>query len=388
MKIAIDIGTTNIEAVLCDNNRIVRSIQVQNLLSQFGLDVMTRINKAIDGEMDRITSVLRDQLRSIVSSLTSAATCDFTTPDARLESIDIACNTTMTHFLMNYDCKNLSAFPFSPVHTEAIHTDAFELGLILSPVSSEGNLEAIPVNIFPGLSAFVGGDIVSGLSALFDARTDCTPSNDKNILFVDMGTNAEMVYITPNTLTITSAAAGPAFETCAPGQASFIVSALSRMLENGIIDETGLLKDEFFETGYEIGSLHISQKKIRDVQMAKAAIRTGIDILLNSDPSAVNLYRDTNAVNLYSGTNAVNLTMVISGSFGDNLDYDAAVRIGLIPAIGKDNIIFAGNTSLKGAINGFDFEKLPHVLENKTIREIILANHKEFNGTYISNMNF
>lgn len=356
MKIAIDIGTTNIEAALCDNNSILERIQSANLLSQFGLDVMTRINKALDGNADVMCHVLRNQLKDIISSLLSTICTEripvFASNDLISVSLDIACNTPMTYILMNYDCSNLAAFPFSPVCTDIIHTDTDSLGLCF-----ERNF---PVSICPGLSAFIGGDIVSGLSSL-------SLEKDKNILFVDMGTNAEMVYITEDTAYITSAAAGPAFETCGPGMASEIVSLLSDMLDNKIIDETGLLQNDFFETGYDCHGIHISQKKIRDIQMAKSAIRSGIDIILNNTEPDI---------------------MVISGSFGDNLNYDAAVKIGLIPDIGKTKIVFTGNTSLKGAVNGFGFSKLPNIIEDKNIEEIFLANHNDFGNSFIANMNF
>lgn len=370
MKIAIDIGTTNIEGVLCDNNSIICNVGEANRLSQFGLDVMTRINKSIDGNADIMCSVLRNQLNDIVSSLISKAafctTNGVDTKDPNPDSIDIACNTAMTYILMNYDCSNLCSFPFSPVHTDIIHTDTVSLELTAAPLLHSDkanetiNGTGIPVNICPGLSAFIGGDIVSGLYSLpFE--------NDNNILFVDMGTNAEMVYITKDYAYITSAAAGPAFETCGPGMATEIVSALAAMLDNKIIDNTGLLRDEFFEAGYDYRSIHISQKKIRDIQMAKSAIRTGIDIILNNNTPD---------------------KMIISGSFGENLSYEDAVKIGLIPNIGKEKIVFAGNTSLKGAVLGFDFGKLPPLINSKNIEEIYLANHKDFNDCFIANMNF
>lgn len=370
MKIAIDIGTTNIEAVLCDNNSILFGVQESNRLSQFGLDVMTRINKSIEGNADIMCAVLRKQLKDIISSLISkAASCNSNgvdTKDTNPDSIDIACNTAMAYILMNYECSNLCSFPFSPVHTDIIHSDTVSLELTENPVPRSDRADKtikssiIPVNICPCLSAFIGGDIVSGLYSL-------QHENDSNILFVDMGTNAEMVYITPATAYITSAAAGPAFETCGPGRATEIVSALATMLDKKIIDSTGLLLDEFFESGYNLHGIHISQKKIRDIQMAKSAIRTGIDIILN---------------------NNIPDKMIISGSFGENLSYEDAVKIGLLPNIGKERIVFAGNTSLKGAVLGFDFGKLPQIINNKNIEEIYLANHKDFNDCFIANMNF
>ena len=346
-KLAIDIGTTNIEYACLDSDtgELIMSQTVSNCNRTFGKDVMTRIHKANDGNLSSMTTHLRKQLHDDISRL-----C----PD-ELTCINIAANTTMVHILMGIDCTNLAAYPFSPVHTERIEFDACEYGLTDTPVHTV---------ICPGINAFIGGDIVSGLSTL--------PSHDvHDILFADLGTNAEMVYITRDSFYTASAAAGPAFETCSAGHGSDAVKALAYMLSNNIIDETGLLRDEFFESGYDCKGIHFSQHKIRDFQMAKSAIRTGLDILLADAPA-----------------NSRNILLYIAGNFGQNLDVAAAKAIGMLPDIPFANIIALGNTSLRGAQSGFDFDTLPAVINNKKIEEIQLANHPDFNDLYINNLNF
>lgn len=346
-RLAIDIGTTNIEYDMFDTDagQSIFSLRVPNCNLSFGLDVMTRIDKACSGRLGEMSDALRCQLLTDICSMGQK-------PDV----ICVAANTTMLHILMKYDCTPLSAFPFSPVHTEAVKTNSGFLGI------TDGY--SVPVITCPGLNAFVGGDIVSGLSALHFDKND-------NILFMDLGTNAEMVYITKNVVYISSASAGPAFETCSAGRGSDAVEALAYMLKNNVIDETGLLKDEFFESGYDYKGIHFSQRKIRDFQMAKSAIRTGLDILLGT-----------------ANASSDNVHLIIAGNFGNSLDTDSAIRIGMLPDCHFQSIECMGNTALKGALKGFDFDTVPSVLTNKKIEEIHLANFPDFNDLYIHNLNF
>lgn len=346
--IGIDIGTTNIEYILTDENKKPLSDLLDpNPLSAFGLDVMTRIAKANDGKLGEMSSILRDTLKKDILKLTDGYS------PADILSIRIAANTTMVHILMNYDCKNLGSYPFSPVHIEEINTFSDTIGLT--------DDLSIPVNITPGFSAFVGGDILSGLKTL----PDCDDH-----LFIDLGTNAEMVLNLGSSTYITSAAAGPAFETCSKGHASDAIDSLIYMLENNIMDDTGLLSDEYFDSGYDCMGMHFSQKKIRDMQMAKSAIRTGIDLLISS--AVKGLSADERITDT--------LKVFIAGTFGYNLDIDNCIKLGMFPSWFKDKAIAVGNTSLKGTlINGSYI--------NKNIREIFLANLPDFNDCYIKNMN-
>lgn len=350
LELAIDIGTTNIEYETFGD--ISKNICIKNSLSSYGLDVMTRIDKANSGLLSEMSKQLRSQIREDLISLIK---------DSIPENIYISANTTMIHLLMEYSCENLGKYPFTPVHTERICTTASKLEI--------GNYNSI-VNITPGLSAFVGGDIVSGLSTL--------PNNLDSYLFLDLGTNAEMVLKKNNLLYITSAAAGPAFETHSKGMASQVIDGLSQMLKMQIMDDTGLLDDSYFDNGYTYSSLSFvrkeesdilfTQKKIRDLQMAKSAVRTGIDLLLReANVSADELD-----------------TIYLAGAFGTNLNIYNACAIGLLP---KEfitiNIQTLGNTSLKGSILHNEFE-----VNDKNIKEIYLNNLSDFDSYFIDNMNF
>ena len=221
--LGIDIGTTNIEYALADDlTKIVYQKSRKNPLSNFGLDVMTRISRACEGKLDMMSQTLKDALSQDIDNIVRKSGISI----ADVKSINIAANTTMVHILMNYDCENLGRYPFSPVHTDAIQSDSSIIGLT--------DKISLSVNITQGFSAFVGGDIYSGLKTL--------PTCD-DYLFIDMGTNAEMVLVTGSNIYITSAAAGPAFETCAIGHASDAIDALADMLSLNVMDESGLLDD-------------------------------------------------------------------------------------------------------------------------------------------------
>lgn len=355
--IGIDIGTTNIEYILADEKKgPICDLLTPNPLSAFGLDVMTRISKANDGRLDEMTSLLRVTIKNDIIKLMDDcfARSGLQISIVDIAGINIAANTTMVHILMNYDCSYLGSYPFSPVHIEAIKTDSDSLGFTASV--------PIPVNITQGFSAFVGGDIYSGLKTL----PDCD-----DYLFIDLGTNAEMVLCLGNTAYITSAAAGPAFETCSKGHATDAIDGLIYMLKNGIMDETGLLTDEFFDSGYDCLGMHFSQKKIRDMQMAKSAVKTGIDLLIDS------AQKDLSIDESFVST----LKVFIAGTFGYNLDINNCIKLGMFPEWFKDKATAVGNTSLKGTL-------VTDTDPQKNIREIFLANLPEFNDCYIKNMNF
>ena len=340
--VGIDIGTTNIEYILADEyGHSLSDLLDPNPLSAFGLDVMTRIAKANDGKLDEMSTLLRDTIKNDILKLTK----EYSPFD--ISCINIAANTTMVHILMDYDCKNLGIFPFFPVHTEEIKTDSDTIGLT--------DRLPIPVNITRGFSAFVGGDIYSGLKTL--------PECDDH-LFIDLGTNAEMVLTLGSETYITSAAAG------SKGHATDAINGLIYMLDNKIMDETGLLSDEFFDNGYDCLNIHFSQKKIRDMQMAKSAIRTGIDLLMDS--AKKDLPADEDIVNT--------IKIYIAGTFGYNLDIDNCIKLGMFPAWFRNKAVAVGNTSLKGTL-------ISCSPVQKNIREIFLANLPDFNELYIKNMN-
>lgn len=359
--IGIDIGTTNIEYALKSSaTKDIRYYIEKNPLSKYGLDVMTRITKANNGLLDEMSATLRAGISARISDIIKdyMSVMSLDTVVSEELSISIAANTTMVHILMDYDCTNLGSYPFSPVHIEEIKTSSESIGI--KDISC-------PVTITPGLSAFVGGDIVSGLSSL---------SVEDDFLLIDLGTNAEMVLVKGNTAYITSAAAGPAFETCSYGHATDAVDGLFHMHTTGIMDDSGLLCDEFFDSGYNCQNMHFSQKKIRDFQMAKSAIRTGIDLLVEA------VLEDAKMT--MSELLSPSFSIFIAGNFGAKLNIINAIQLKMFPNwfLGRCQAI--GNTSLAGTL----INSSNHKIYDKRIDEIVLANHPSFNDYYIDNMNF
>lgn len=350
--VAIDIGTTNIEAALVKvtdteaspQGEVMSTIIQPNVNSKFGRDVMTRITQAERGNLHVMSSDLRGQLSDMITELVD---------EVNISSIIIACNTTMTHILLEEDCHNLGVYPFSPVHTEI--TKVMSTDIELAPCS-----EPIPVTVLPGFSAYVGGDIVAGVLSL-----DLFLKKERSLL-IDLGTNGEMVYHDPNTgrTYVTSTAAGPAFEMAGRSKATEIIEGIAYLRKQEIIDETGLIINEYFETGYKYKEVNITNNLVRDVQTAKSAIRTGIEVLLSRADTPDVVY--------------------VSGAFGENLDIEAAIEIGMFPESFMDRIILSGNTSLSGAIKyGLD----PRDIVIPDYEEIYLADDDSFYDLYIENMN-
>lgn len=356
--IAVDLGTTTIAMRLLEarTGRVCDTFTCLNPQRSYGADVVERIRAGSEGK--------GTQLRKLVQDAVSKGKDQFfkTAEDEKLckpNLMIIACNTAMGHLFMGYPTDTLGRSPFKPVN----------IGL------AESVWEGLRVILLPGISAFVGGDIVAGLYACGLQTTE------KPWIFLDLGTNAEMVIGSGGRFLCTAAAAGPAFEGRGEGNTTGPerIGAVARLLEKGLIDETGLLEEPYFETGIDVEGIFITQKDIRDLQMAKAAVRTGIHFLLEN-----------------SGiTDCEKIEKVyLAGGFGFYLDRTAAAAIGLIPPELKEKLHVAGNTSLIGA--GTAGRKImKDISEKKELDDIItncevfnLAVQHNFDTKYIEYMNF
>ena len=224
----------------------------------------------------------------------------------------------------------------------------------------------------PGISAFVGADITAGHLACGFA--ECEDGECR--LFIDLGTNGEMAIGRGDRLICTAAAAGPAFEGGAgvnvPG--TDMIALLAEMLEGGVIDETGLLKEPFFDTGWQKGELRITQQDIRGLQMAKAAVCAGVELLMEA-----------------MGTDASRIDKVfLAGGFGYFLDVEKAARIGLFPPQLAGRVTAVGNTSLLGACLYGGEESLRKKAEAMCRRAEVLnlAELPGFEQKYLERLNF
>ncbi|TAH64282.1 MAG: DUF4445 domain-containing protein [Anaerolineaceae bacterium] len=388
--IAIDLGTTTIALALTDlpGGNILDKYTAINPQRVYGADVVSRIKASNEGKLNSLALLIREELLKGILKLGEKN-------QIKIESIDnivIAGNTTMIHLLMGYPCNTLGTFPFAP------YKDGF-INLLSDEIF--GISEKIPITLIPGISVFVGGDITAGLLACGINR------EDKPCLFIDLGTNGEIALGNRERILATSTAAGPAFEggniSCGVGSipgaichvsyeegklsyktineepavglcGTGVVELISELLKEGIIDSSGLLKDSYFDEGYPIAGMKFIQKDIRELQLAKAAIGAGVDILVKSYGIS---YEEIDKV-------------FIAGGFGYHLDINKAAMIGLIPEALTRKAIAVGNTSLAGAIylikDSDTKNKIEHII--LTAEEVHLSNVEGFNELFMRYMSF
>lgn len=354
--VAVDLGTTTIAMQLIEigTGRIIDTCCGMNPQRPYGSDVLSRIKASYEGQ--------REVLQHLVLNFLERGVLRFREKAHHIRGMCIAGNTTMEHLLMGYDVLSLGTSPFIPV----------EIGL--QELESE-NWE-FPVWVTPGISAFVGGDIVAGLYALNMLPGDTA---SKARILIDLGTNGEMAITDGIEMVVTATAAGPAFEGGAGAGiiGSDMIANVAALQRQGILDESGLLEEPYFTEGIIVGEppVCMCNKDIRDLQMAKAAVRAGVEILWKKMgcPEIDQVY--------------------LAGGFGYYLDVEAAFQIGLLPEYMRGRVIAVGNTSLAGAYRiGCD------LLGNKTgkailgqsissIASINLAEQKEFEELYVQYMN-
>lgn len=346
-----------------------------------------------------------------------------------ISRIILAGNTTMIHLLMGYSCQSLGKYPFVSEHLGQVEctlkdvittnrVDGRQKECIIADVNNnveKDSIASLPVIILPAISAFVGGDIVAGILA-------CPVFETEGIsLLLDLGTNGEIVLGNKEKLLVTSTAAGPAFEggniTCGtasiPGSidrvkiqnqkaivktiknqmppigicGTGLVSVIAQLLENKIIDEQGNLRYPYSENGFTLWvqnhgeSIKLYQKDIREFQMAKSAIRAGVEILMQEYGCQV-----TDIKQIY-----------LAGGFGTNLLADDVVVTGILPQEWKDKIIPIGNGALQGAVKvGMEKAECHKTMEGIQViqnirnraKNISLAEHDSFQEMYLKHMDF
>ena len=318
--IAVDIGTTSIAMELCRADGTVRErYATVNPQLSYGRDVLSRITAAKDPE------IRKELQKSVRSALVTGTERFLKCMESREKPVMvIAANTTMGYLFMGWDPEELGHAPFEASHLDGALTEL----RVNRPQEPEHSL-SVPCVVLPGISAFVGGDILAGMIA-------CELTEREEItLLVDLGTNGEIVLGNRDKVLACSSAAGPAFE---GGAAQGVYGAdmvhfAATLLENGLMDETGLLAPEVFESGIRIGGVLITQEAIRTLQMAKAAIYAGICILTRRygiEPDRID-------------------RVILAGGFGYFLNPSEAVKIGLLPVALEKKTVPGGNTALWGA---------------------------------------
>ncbi len=382
--VCIDIGTTTVAFELITDKGTLKTYKTINPQRRFGLDVLSRIEASNRGRGDELASLIRYTLVNGYNEVTNGF--------GDTKKIVIAGNTVMVHLLMNHSCKGLGEYPFKSNCLETVKTTFDKL--------CDSKTAPVKTIVFGGISPFVGGDIVSGLYMCdFD-------KSDKVNIFLDIGTNGEMAIGNAESIMVTSTAAGPAFEggriSCGIGSVdgaicgvnlksgtlktignkppaglcgTGITELLAELLDIGIVDNTGLLSDDYFISGYKLSEdIVFTQEDIRQVQMAKSAVRVGIETLARIYGVPLNNVD----------------TFYLAGGFAYGLSVEKACRIGLLPqeVLGKTKIL--GNSSLGGCskyCSQSDGDgRIEHIKSISS--EFSLGETDGFEEEYIKNMNF
>ena len=296
---AVDIGTTTLAATLYDlteRKRIAAASSV-NHQRAYGADVLSRIQAANEGAAEELRlSICRD-----IDALLAGLVADAGIPDDAVEELVIVGNTTMCHLLRGLSCAGLGAAPFTPEDLSLWEGSDAELAL--------SDRWSVSVTILPGISAFVGADIVAGIYALEMDRK-------KNALLLDIGTNGEMAAGGADGFLVTSAAAGPVFEggniSCGvagvPGAVTSlvlerdpaaiggirtvelstiagetpiglcgtgIIDAVGEAVRLGLIDENGTFEEPWFTDGMPVaeGRFRFRQEDVRQVRRSAQGSR-------------------------------------------------------------------------------------------------------------------
>lgn len=344
---AVDVGTTTMAAYLIDltTGRQLAAASMLNPQRSRGGDVITRANYTM--EHPEGLSELAASVRAGVSELIDGMCAKNGIVREEVRHIAVVGNTIMMHIFAGLCVKYIATLPFVPAYSAARHVPAVELGM---------DYPCAMVTLGPCVAGYVGADTIAAAIA-------CGMDRPGEVaLLMDIGTNGEMALRTDKGLWCCSAAAGPAFEgahiKCGSGAVegaidsvkidgddvrvttiggqkpasicgSGIVSAIAEMLKAELIDETGYLDDELKLAE----GVSICQKDVREVQLAKAAIAAGVEILAEAAGIEVG-----DIQKLY-----------LAGGFGSYIDKRAACEIGLIPMELMDRISSVGNAAGSGA---------------------------------------
>ncbi len=361
--VAVDLGTTTVVARLIDlrSGRLLATESGLNRQRHHGEDVISRIAHANAHGAGTLQELIVAQLNEMVEALTAAAGIR----RADLYDMVVAGNTVMEHLLLGLEPRYLAEMPYVPAVRLFSPLFAAGIGLELHPEAR--------VLLLPVLGKFVGGDTSAVLLTLANRLAE-------SWLAVDIGTNGEILLCHEGRIWTTSAAAGPAFEgahigagmraaagaiervawkedhlavrVIGGGEAtgicgSGLIDAVAALLEAGALDASGRLAADhpLVELQPAVGSqppqpavrlapgVLLTQRDIRELQLAKAAIATAIELLLRQ-----------------AGLGAEELDhLFLAGAFGQYIAPEAALRIGLLPRIELERIQFIGNAACKGA---------------------------------------
>ena len=411
LGIAIDIGTTTVVAHLTDTETSERLATASGVNAQrtYGADVISRIQYSTENGHETLTKTIREQLSTMINE-----TCTNSGENANdISYITIAANTIMQHIAAGYSPTGMGTVPFNPISLFGDEHPAWE------NLPTDKNAK---IYYTPAISSYVGGDITAGIlaSGFEDAPNPA--------IYLDIGTNGEVVMKTGEKYYCCATAAGPAFEGAeiTMGMAAIsgainhvkwdeglqietigetaprgicgsgLIDALAVLLETGAVDESGQLQDPDqikHKISQQIGKVegknafwltkpdktkepgvYITAKDIRQLQLAKSAIAAGIETLLH-----------------HVGIKKQQVkSFIIAGGFGSYMNRHSAARIGLYPKVFLPVTQTLGNTAGEGAAQALCSKAAREQLENIRNRSeyIELSTNKIFNEQFIEQMSF
>jgi len=368
--LAVDLGTTTVAAQLVDlaDGRILATATGYNQQVRRGADVISRIDYAKTPERQ---GELRAMAVATINGLIGELAADV--PRDRIRAAFLAGNTTMVHLLLGLPARHIREAPYVPTVNPVPPLLAGEVGLEIAPQA--------PVQCAPGVGSYVGGDITAGL-----LTTDLARTRDQVFLFMDIGTNGEIVVGNADWMVGCACSAGPAFEgagikcgmRAAPGAIQYLsispdlrrvdydvigggrpvgvcgsglICLLGELFLRGVVDPAGHLQpesgtDRLVETGQgrgfrlEVGArtasgedLLLTEADIANLIRTKAAIYAACALILQN-----------------VGLSWADIARVyIAGGFGRTLDVADAVLIGMLPDLPRARFRYVGNAALTGA---------------------------------------
>lgn len=386
--VAIDIGTTTVVCTLIDmltGKELAHSSMI-NAQKHFGLDVLTRITYELEHPEDgveKLQKAIVDSINDMIADICRQAGIQ----KENIYEIAVGANCTMMHTLLGVDAVSIGKAPYAPVFVRSKGIKASDIGLQAA--------KGARLYCLPSVSSYIGADIVAG------AYVCQLKEEEGNVLFIDIGTNGEIVLSNKGRLLCCSCAAGPALEgmnissgmRAAEGAiedveiteegiklkvigdeepigvcGSGILAVVKELLRVGLIRKEGAfikmkqltpedyrykmlqengMKREFIMTE-KPEKLLITQGDVRQVQLAKGAILSGFIALLNK-----------------AGIKMEDLDKVmIAGQFGAHLPADSLVGTGILPEEVKDKLVYVGNSSKTGAYMALMSSKVKGEMES------------------------
>ena len=377
MCLCLDIGTTTLalSLVSLDEKKIIKTKTAPNPQRSFGADVISRIEYCSKHGPAELRRVLMEKLDSMIHGLFAEFGI------SSVPEMYVAGNTTMLHLFYGVDCSSLGVSPYTPVFLEERSAEGASLGL-----GCVGTVLTLP-----GISAYVGADIVAGLGYVN------APASGKYSILIDLGTNAETVLFGEGTYLCATAAAGPCFEganiscgmsatagaVCAYKKggaysvigdvepegicATGLIDIISELVRSGDVEDSGFMEEDLCISE----EVRLTPGDIREFQLAKSAVRSAVECLLLRGKVS---YDDIEA-------------LYVAGGFSAAMNVENAAYLGLIPRELADRVVPVNNSSLLGTVK-FACEKNDLASIAYAARFIDLGADNAFSELFFENMSF